>query len=133
MWLDDQGKAFVRITGETTFERVVPVQAKGVRLSFRVRVISGPAGGNPFINVAAMSVGARFPDAGDLVYFARVLQEQTTIELGCDELPTGGYVKTPRPASSSFWTSYALSYVPSTGKAPSRTRTSRTPISHFRW
>lgn len=116
LWLaDDQGKPYVRISGQGTFERAAPVQAKRIQLSFRVRVVSGPDGGNPYINVAGMTVGVTFADAGDLYYVPRVLQQRQTIELGAEELPSGGYRSASRTATPTVWTSYALTYAPSTG------------------
>lgn len=115
-WLvDEQGRPFVRIAGGGTFVRTVPVQAKRARLAFRVRVPSGPDGGNPYINVAALTVGAR-ADAADLVFEPRVLVQRQNVELGCEERPGGPYRATSRTATSTTWTSYALVYVPRTGR-----------------
>lgn len=115
-WATESGKSYARITGAGTFDHSVPFNAKRVSLSFSVRVISGPGGGNPYVNVGAMRVDAHLPDAGDGSYLPRMLQQATSIEIGAEELPGGTYRNTVRSATASAWSSYTLTYVPGVGK-----------------
>lgn len=115
-WLSENGAPYVRLTGEVTFEHVVPIQVTRATLAFRVRVLSGPDGGLPYISVAMFLVSANLPDAGSFFYQPRVLQQQTSILIGSEDPTDGGFVYDQRTATPATFTKYLLRYEIGAGK-----------------